>query len=254
MSAIPARAPSRRKRLRFPSLKVTLALVLAAALLAGGWFWLRGSSLVAVERVTVTGAGGPQAPAIRSTLTGLARDMTTLDVDREALRESVARFPVVKSVDVGTDFPHAMQIRVVQRRPVAVLAGASVPVAVASDGYLLPGEKTAGLPVVAARLPYGTRRLTGGQALEQVRLLAVAPDHLLRRIRAVTVSSGSFTVQMAGYPELRLGTSERLESKWAAASRILGDPAVAGASYVDLRVPERPAVGPASGEAEGFVP
>lgn len=254
MSSIPANAPARGRRLRLPSLKLVIALVFLGALLAGGWIWLRGSSLVAVEQVKVTGAGGSDSAEIRSTLASVARDMTTLNVDRAALQESVARFPIVRSLQVTTDFPHAMKIRVIKRRPVAVLVGAGVPVAIASDGVLLRGERTPGLPAVTAKVPYGAQRITGGQALEQVRLLAGAPDHLLRRVSAVSASPAGYTVRIAGYPELRFGPAERLASKWAAASRILGDPSVAGASYVDLRIPERPAVGPASGEGEGFVP
>jgi len=254
MSAIPARAPARTRRLRLPSLKLVLALLVLAALLAGGWIWLRSSSLVAVDQVKVTGAGGTGGEAIRSTLSSVARDMTTLNVDRAALDESVRRFPVVKALEVSTDFPHGMRIRVIERRPVAALVGAGVPVAVASDGVLLRGERTAGLPAVTGKVAYGATKLTGGQALEQVRLLAAAPEHLRRRVTAVTAAGGGYTVRIAGYPELRFGPPDRLRSKWAAASRILADPSVAGATYVDLRVPERPAVGPASGEGEGFIP
>ena len=71
---------------------------------------------------------------------------------------------------------------------------------------------------------------------------------------AIRAVPGGYVVNVAGYPELRFGPSERVESKWAAASRILGDPSVAAATYVDLRVPERPAVGPDKGTEEGFVP
>jgi cell division protein FtsQ len=70
----------------------------------------------------------------------------------------------------------------------------------------------------------------------------------------VSYAGGGYTVRVSGYPELRFGAPDRLQSKWAAASRILKDPSVAGASYVDLRVPERPAVGPSTGSEEGFIP
>ena len=238
-----------------PSLRVLAAVVAAVALLAGGWIWLRSSSLVAVEEVRVTGVErSPGGSAIRSSLTSVAMDMTTLNVDRAALDEAVRRFPVVKSLDVSTDFPRGMTIAVVQRRPVAALVGGGVPVAVAADGVLLRGEKTSGLPAVTAKVPFGAPRLTGGRALEQVRLLGAAPAHLRGRASAVAYSAGGYTVRLSGYPELRLGGPDRLESKWAAAVRILRDASVAGASYIDLRVPERPAVGPSSGGEEGFIP
>lgn len=247
-------ASTRSRSRRLPSAWVIAAGVVALAVLAGGWLWLRSSSLVAVEKVKVSGVHGTGGAAIRSTLRNVAFDMTTLNVDRQALQESVARFPVVKSLDVRTDFPHGLYIKVIERKPVAALAGSSVPVAVAADGVLLKGETTSGLPLVTARIPYGTARLRGGTALEQVRLLAAAPEHLRRRVSAIRAVPGGYVVNVAGYPELRFGPSERVESKWAAASRILGDPSVAAATYVDLRVPERPAVGPDKGTEEGFVP
>ena len=51
-------------RLRPPRLRVVLVALAVAALLGGGWLWLRQSSLVAVRQVTVTGASGPQGARI----------------------------------------------------------------------------------------------------------------------------------------------------------------------------------------------
>ncbi|MDP4603720.1 MAG: FtsQ-type POTRA domain-containing protein, partial [Solirubrobacteraceae bacterium] len=121
-------------RLRRPSLAVVVSLLVAAAFLLGGWVWLRDSSLVAVESVTVTGASGLGAPAVRSSLTGAAQQMTTLNVDRGALNAVVARFPLVKGISVKTDFPHGMAIVVYERRPVAALVGPGGALAVAADG------------------------------------------------------------------------------------------------------------------------
>ena len=77
--------PSAMPRLRRPSLAMVVSLLVAIALLLGGWVWLRDSSLVAVENVTVRGATGLGAPAVRSSLTGAAQQMTTLNLDRRAL-------------------------------------------------------------------------------------------------------------------------------------------------------------------------
>jgi len=44
-------------------------------------------------------------------------------------------------------------------------------------------------------------------------------------------------------PELIFGSTDRLTAKWAAAVRVLADPDAAGAEYLDLRLPERPAAG-----------
>ena len=82
LPATPRRYVWRRRRLR---LALIVALI-ATPLLAGGWLWLRGSSLVAVRHVRVTGVHGSQARAIDAALSSAARGMTTLDVHPAALR------------------------------------------------------------------------------------------------------------------------------------------------------------------------
>ena len=66
----------RRRRLRIAA----IALLIATPLLAGGYYWLRGSSLVAVKSVHVSGAHGSDAHAIDTALKSAALRMTTLDV------------------------------------------------------------------------------------------------------------------------------------------------------------------------------
>ncbi len=58
-----------------------------------------------------------------------ARTMTTLHVERDRLDEIVAGYPVVRALEVRTDFPHAMTIRVVEHEPaaIAVTAAAACP-------------------------------------------------------------------------------------------------------------------------------
>ncbi|HEY2570335.1 MAG TPA: hypothetical protein VGI27_02625, partial [Solirubrobacteraceae bacterium] len=72
----------RRRRLRLAAI---VALV-AMPLLAGGWLWLRGSSLVAVSHVRVTGVHGSDARAIDAALSSAAHGMTTLQVNPATLR------------------------------------------------------------------------------------------------------------------------------------------------------------------------
>ena len=49
---------------------------------------------------------------------------------------------------------------------------------------------------------------------------------------------------MRGGIELRFGTRDRVRPKWAAVAAILADPQLTSlALYIDVRVPDRPAVG-----------
>ncbi len=242
-------APSRSSRVslagfRRPGLGTVLAAAAAVALLVGGWVWLRDSSLLSVDRVTVTGASGGQAGAVRSALETAALDMTTLRVDEGALRDAVARFPLVRDVEATADLPHGLRIRVIERVPVGVISSASGgSVVVAEDGTLLRGVPAADLPRIVSRTAPGGARVADRRTNVKVALLAAAPARMRGRVVRVTLGPQGLIAVLASGPKLRFGDGARLEAKWIAATRVLRDPAAQTAAYLDLRVPERPAAG-----------
>ena len=103
---------------------LTIVLLLALPLLGGGWLWLRGSSLVAVEHVHISGVHGPEAIEIRAALDDSATRMTTMDFNAGALRSALASYAIVAAVQVKTSFPHTVSISVSERPPVAALVSA----------------------------------------------------------------------------------------------------------------------------------
>jgi cell division protein FtsQ len=224
-----------------------LAMIAAALLLlgAGYQFWLRDSSLVAVEKVTVSGLGTSHAERIRIALTAASRSMTTLHVDHEALERAVAGFPVVRELEVTADFPHGLRIHVVEHVPAALAVGAGGRVAVAADGTILQGvpvEKR--LPTVEIGGAVGVGRLRDATALASAAIAGAAPAALRGRLAEVGVDGRlGQVVQLRDGPELIFGDATRLTAKWAAASRVLADLEASGASYVDVRIPGRPAAG-----------
>jgi cell division protein FtsQ len=234
------RAALGRRRVRL----ALVALIAIGGLLFGGWLWLRNSSLVSVTRVRVTGVSGPDAGQIRGALVGAAHGMTTLNVDMAQLRTAVAPFPVVAGLRVTTQFPHGMRIRVIERPPVAVVtfAGRSVPVA--GDGTLIHDmAANASLPVVPLTVPPGGPRVTG-RALQVVQLLAAAPAPLLARVAQVTAVTGhGLVAQLRGGPSVYFGDASSARAKWLAAAAVLADPGSAGAAYIDVTDPVRPAAG-----------
>jgi len=224
-------------------------MVLILGVLAGGWLWLRDSSLVAVRRVTVTGLTGPDAGRIRSALILAARNMTTLDVNRHALDTAVAPYPVVKSLGVSTQFPHGMRIRVIEQNPVAEIAMSGGTIAVASDGTLLhDARRLPQLPTIALRsLPGGTR-ITDQNTLEVVALLAAAPYQLLAHVsNAGWTATHGLVAQLRNGPTVYFGTADRLAAKWIAATAVLADNGSAGADYIDVTDPDRPVAGADAG-------
>jgi cell division protein FtsQ len=221
---------------------VAIALVATAAL-AGAWLLIRDAPLLSVTDVEVTGVTGPDAAAIRSALTVAARDMTTLHVREDALRTAVEPFPVVRSVSADVRSPRGLRVVVRVHTPVAVMAAGAQRVPVAADGTLLRGSLARNLPVLEARAIPGGSQLAPGADAAAVAVLAAAPTALRRQITRVRSTRRGLSTRLADGPAIVFGTPGRAEAKWAAASRVLADPEAAGASYIDVRSPERPAAG-----------
>jgi len=227
-----------------------LGAVIALALLAGGWLGLRNSSLVAVQQVHVSGVHGSQAGAIEAALAGAARRMSTLDVNSGALRAAVAPYRVVREVHTSASFPHGLHIDVVEQLPVAALTISGERTAVAADGVILgPGLLSSSLPTLSAgseRSVIGlpTKGVVHGESLlGPLTVLGAAPARMDNEVARVFNGPKGVTVAMRNGLVVYFGDATRPHAKWLALARVLADPSSAGASYIDVRVPERPAAG-----------
>jgi cell division protein FtsQ len=231
----------RRRRLRI----ATIVLLIATPLLAGGWLWLRGSSLVAVRDVRVTGAHGPDARAVDAALSSAAHGMTTLQVRPAALHAAVASYPVVRELKIATSFPHGLSIRVVEQPAVAALTVAGTKTAVAASGVVLgPGLASGSLPAIAGvSLPAPGQRLHNAALLSAVAVLGAASAPLAKQVTRAYSSSKGLTLVMHSGLRAYFGDATRPHAKWLSLARVLADPSSARASYVDVRLPERPAAG-----------
>ncbi len=225
--------------------RVVLAAAVLLAVLAGLGLWLRGSSLVRVNEVAISGVHGRQAAEIRAALTDVALDMSTLAVDDGALRDAVATYPVVRGLRTTTGFPHKLRIVVDAYRPVAALqhGGGGDRIAVAFDGTLLRGNAVARLPVIGVKSTPGGARVTDSATLHAISVVAAAPSALRNRVERVYRNQRGLAATVDGGPKLYFGGGERLRAKWLAAAAVLARSATRGASYVDLRIPERPVAG-----------
>jgi cell division protein FtsQ len=237
---------SDHRRLRI----VLLSLLVALPLLAGGWLLLRRSPLVSVERVQVSGVHGPEAASIEAALTRAARHMSTLDVQTGALTAAVAPYRIVREVHASPSFPHGLHIRVVEQLPVAALTLAGSRTAVAADGVILgPALLSGSLPSVNAesdRASIGRQpgqTVSGASLLASLTVLGAAPPRMGRAVARVFNGPHGVTVTMRNNLTVYFGDGTRPHAKWRSLARVLADPSSAGASYVDVRLPERPAAG-----------
>jgi cell division protein FtsQ len=255
--AVPGRAAARLLRslpVRRPSPRMLrilgIALAVTALLTALYHLWLRDSSLVRVQEVTVSGLDTRDAARVRAALATSARTMTTLHVDHETLMQAVEPYPVVRDLRVSSDFPHGLRIVVIQHTAAAIAVADGVKVPVAGDGTLLRGVPVEGrLPTIQVAGKLGTERLTDRDALRDARVLGGAPVELRRRLDGVEESGDrGLVVEMREGPELIFGDGTRVRAKWDAAARVLADPTTRGATYIDLRLPDRPAAGGVAAE------
>ncbi|MFI4993221.1 MAG: cell division protein FtsQ/DivIB [Solirubrobacterales bacterium] len=235
----------RHRRLRI----AFLAALITLPLLTGGWLLLRNSSFVAVEHVRVSGVRGPEAQAIKTALAGTARHMSTLDVHPGALRAAVASFPVVRSVRAIPSFPHSLRIEVVEQLPVAALSVGGTRTAVAADGVVLgPALLSSSLPAVTGyHDALVGARVQGPNVLAAVAVLGAAPTPLRRVLTRVYNGPEGLTVAFRSGLLAYFGDAARPHAKWFSLARVLADPSSTGASYIDVRLPERPAAGFPSG-------
>jgi cell division protein FtsQ len=254
-----------RRRLRI----ALLATLVAIPLLGGGYELLRHSSLSAVEHVQVRGLAavrGADTAAIETALTGAAHGMSTLAVSPAALRAAVAAYPIVGTVRAHASFPHGLRIEVVERPPVAALVVNGANTAVAADGVVLgPGFLSSSLPLVNAGKPTSAASGTatastdtntlppvggsvrGTSLLGALAILGAAPGQLAREVTRVYEGPKGLTVALRGHLLAYFGDATRPHAKWLSLARVLADPSSAGASYIDVRLPERPAAGFAPG-------
>ena len=156
------------------------------------------------------------------------------------------------SVSADPSFPHGLTIHVTERQPALVVHAGDRQVPVAADGSVLPGIEVKGqLPELEVdRLPDSGR--LSGEPLAEALAIGAAPAPLRPLIDGVSVSSDyGIVVTMRGGIELRFGTADREDQKWAAVAAILADRHLTTLTYIDVRVPERPAVGGVAPDRRG---
>ena len=224
--------------------RLVLALLVLAALGYGAWTWFRDSSLAAVRDVEVTGSTSSEEPRVRAALDAAARGMTTLNVREDALREAVAPYASVAGLEIESDFPHKLRIRVREHTPVAVLVTGEREIAASGDGLLLRGVVADGdLPVIKTDAPPTGDRIGNANTRTALAIAGAAPDALRRRIDRLWTGPRGMMLALVDGPDVIFGNATDARRKWLAASRVLADPSSAGATYLDVRVPERVAAG-----------
>lgn len=226
-------------------------LVLGAVAVGGGalalWFLATGP-LLSVRGVELRGELTGDAAALEADLERAASGGTVLRPPVGAMRAAAATHPWVESVSVSRDLSLDVVVRVTPARPAAVATDGDTSVLVASDGRVLgPAETGSGLArVVLAKPPPKPGQPVPDVARGAVALAGATPPEVARRLRGLRMRAGRLEGRLANGPELRFGAPDDVVSKATALTALLSNLSSEqeqGATYIDLSVAERPAVG-----------
>ena len=243
-----------------PSWRV-LAIAFGALLaVAGGYLAARQSALFAVQTVEITGAPPAVAASVHDALRPLEGD-SLLRINLDAAGSRLAAIPSVRRASFDRAFPHTLRVSVVAERPVAVMRRGPEAWLVSARGRVirrLHEPRRSSLPrvwVPATVTGAAGDTLTDGPTLRAVRALAAASTGttLPARVRFAHSDEGELALVLAAGTKLELANEQDLALKLAAARQVLLalDPNEEGwPAYVDLTVPGRPVVGPASAQLE----
>ncbi len=245
-----ARARGRRRR------SWTLIVLGAAAGLVA-LYWLATGPLLAVHQVDVSGYTRDDSAQLVQALESAAGDGTVIVPATAEMRRVAARFPWVESISVSRTWPRGLKVDVVQARPVAVVSFGGAAAMVSASGRVLgPVEPSRRLGTLRLRAaPPGAGGAVPAQERAMLDLLSASPPKVAARIQDLQVDrAGRVTAALADGPPLRLGAPERMAAKAKALRLMLEDVPpreLDAAGYLDLSVPENPALGEAVSSAAG---
>ncbi len=233
-------------RLRSNKLRILTGLLVVLMVAGLGWLWYRDSAFVKIRHVTVIGLSGPDIPQIRGALEHSALTMTTLNVQVGKLDAAVSEYSAVHSLSVTTQGHHAVLIRVNEEVPVASVNSGGELVVVDGSGQLLPQSTAAHgvLPTLSLASAPSDDQIKSTGTLASLQVLQAAPYQWLAHIKTVTTSAAhGVIVHLRRGPDVYFGPANQLPAKWTALGAVLRNSGSAGAQYIDVSDPQRPAAG-----------
>jgi cell division protein FtsQ len=224
------------------------ALVVAGVALAGWVAFF--SPLLAIKEVKLSGAEHTTAADV-ARVVDLDSSTNLLLLKTDEVAAAVKTLPWVKSVSVDRKLPGTVRLRVTERRP-------AMTVAIGEERYLIDRrarvlsstEAAEGVPMLAGLrvdLPQPGDRLSSTQLKSALKAFSAMPRRLRRDVQAVFAPTVErITFQLSDGIQVRYGAAEEMASKNEVLEVLLARLRGEGRSafYVDVRVPEAPAVSP----------
>ncbi len=232
-------AETRRRR------QIRVAIVLAAVItVSAGTIAIYRSPVFGIEEVEVIGAERLPVDTVRN-LAAIPDNATLLRYRARAIEERLLAYAWIAEAQVTRDFPHTLRIRIVERKPIALVDTGETFWAVDKTGMVL-GEQsldeTSTLPVVrdipGLDLKAG-RASTSEVLINALGVLSGISDELRSKLRAVTAPSiDETTLLTTENVEILIGEANELETKSLRALTIMRKYS-GNVVFIDVRSTER---------------
>lgn len=236
-------ARARRRRLRR---LLAVAALVGAVIMVSGTAWLVGwSGVLAVNAVSVEGAGDPLDDGLAEEVrvaAGAPMGTPLARVDTGAVTERVLALPEVADVEISRSWPTTLTIEVTPRVGVATVRAGDTWWQLDESGVMF-AEATArpeSLPVLTA---------PAGEDDEKVRAAGVAvltglPADVRKLVKGVEAKSeADIRLELADDVEVKWGTADRIDDKAAVLLALIAAQEDAPSAY-DVSAPDHPAVTP----------
>ncbi len=223
--------------------KPVVATAILLIVLGFGYLWLRDSSLVEVRTVKIGGVTKSDPKALTGEIKRAAKDMTTLHVDNGALARIADRYPAIKEIRADSGLPNKMTLHVVHQSLIAQVTTSSGIAVITDTGEVVKGVKGMSLPRIRVQQKVSGNKIKGATSRASLALLVATPAIWRKRVKSVHVGERGLVVVMRKGPRIYFGEGTDPKRQWLAASRLLAEPSVRGATYIDVSSPERSAVG-----------
>jgi cell division protein FtsQ len=210
-----------------------VAIALALTILAAAAWALLGSSLLVVRHIRVTGGGGLVSAADVRSAAAIPLGLPLARVDGAAAVRRVERLAPVLSARVSRSFPDTVVISVRQRIPALAVAVRSGYALVDAAGVTVEVVRSApgGLPLLTAPPPV----VRGSPAVRAAAEVVLGlPAQLRARVRSVSASASSVTLQLSGGVTVTWGGPAQMAQKAAELDLLL---LRAPARYYDVSDP-----------------
>ncbi|MFN8109781.1 MAG: FtsQ-type POTRA domain-containing protein [Thermoleophilia bacterium] len=230
-----------------PQMLAAAGVALAAGL-AG--YWLATGPVLSVHGVRVTGDTHPDAAALRQAVAHAAeRGGSLLSPPLGAIRRQALRSPWVADVTVQRDWPVGLVVEITPAQPMAVgVPDHGAPVLINARGQVMgPAPARGGLPRIrlGATAPAAGAPIGPGPAAALL-FVRASTAGTAAHMRGLRIQRGQLVGTLTSGPDLQLGPPVKLRQKALAVQAVLNaltPDETRKATYINVVVPENPAVG-----------